>query len=411
MKKAAAMRALYFMGYVLLILPHINPAYFDLIPFLNALFNVARLASFYFIVIRLFIIRHRISGVTLLILCIETYILFVTMLRQGEVYLHLVNMFSLLSVVFLYETVEDKPEIFLSALLFCFETAVYINFLTVLLYPDGMYDSRATQLFISHRNYFLGYYNNLDKYFIPALVTAWLYAEVTGKRLRTFIMMAIVCVSTLLLWSGGGILTVFVMIFAYISSNYVEIPLLKYKICWFIHPAFFVSIILLQMELNFKWLIDGVLHKWRSLISRIDLWNKMILLISDEPIFGHGILSALNRERESGFYFAMHAHNMLLEILYQGGLVYLLLFTALVISAGKEFLPYRNTRVAQILTIGFLGWCVHTTVEPYMTSFLMGMFVLTCKCGLFESVAESRRKRENEISQTSKRRVDGKRET
>ena len=204
MKKAATMRALYFMGYVLLILPHINPAYFDLIPFLNMLFNVARLASFYFIAIRLFIIRHRISGVTLLILCIETYILFVTMLRQGEVYLHLVNMFSLLSVVFLYETMDDKPEIFLSSLLFCFEIAVYVNFLTVLLYPDGMYDSRATQLFISHRNYFLGYYNNLDKYFIPALVTAWLYAELTGKRLRTFVMMAIVCTSTLLLWSGGG---------------------------------------------------------------------------------------------------------------------------------------------------------------------------------------------------------------
>lgn len=204
MKKAAAIRALYFMGYALLILPHMNPAYFDLIPFLNALFNVARLASFYFIVMRLFIIRHRISGVALVILCIETYILFVTILRQGEVYLHLVNMFSLLSVVFLYETVDDKPEIFLSALLCCFEIVVYINFLTVLLYPDGMYDSRATQLFISHRNYFLGYYNNLDKYFIPALVTAWLYAELTGKRLRTFVMMAIVCTSTLLLWSGGG---------------------------------------------------------------------------------------------------------------------------------------------------------------------------------------------------------------
>ena len=306
------------------------------------------------------------------------------------------KLFSIFSVVFLYDSTDDNPKVFLSALLFCFEIAIYINFITILLFPKGMYRPAETQLFITNLNYFLGYYNNLDQYFTPALVTAWLYAELTGKRLRTLIMTAVVGVSALLLWSGGILLSIFTMflLYAYMYMK-VGLPrLVHYTTCWLIHPVFFASIILLKLQLNFYWLIDGVLHKWNSLLTRMELWNKLIILISDYPIFGHGVLSPLNRERESGFYFAIHAHNMLLEILYQGGLIYFVLFTALVICAGRELLLYRNTKVAQILTIGFLGWCIHSTVEPYITSFLMGMFVLACKCGLFESAAESRRKLE-----------------
>ena len=210
------MRALIFICYVLLILPHMNPQYFNLMPSANFLLNIIRLFSFYILSIRLFIVRHKISAPTLIIFCLELYLLLMTVFQHGDTYNHLADVFSIISIAFLYDCLEGDPKIFLSSLLFCFEIVIYVNFITILLYPDGMYDTLSVTLFKAHKNYFLGYYNNLDQYFIPALVTAWLYTELTGKRLRTFVMMAVVYASALLIWSGGILLALFAMLIAYI---------------------------------------------------------------------------------------------------------------------------------------------------------------------------------------------------
>ena len=396
MKTKKATKLLYFLYYALLILPHMNPPYVNEFPFVDFLINIARLGSFYLIVIRLFIVKRKLSKVAFLIGFIQVYLLIVTMLRQGETYEFIKSAFSVISVTFLYESLDNDSESFLSALLFCFEIVIYINLATIILYPDGMYQSAET-LFISHNNYFLGYYNSMDRYFIPAFVTAWIYTEITGKRVRTFLLMAAVYISILLLWSGGMLLSIGCMSIAYLylyargRKNAVSPLPINYATCWLIHPIFFLGIIVFKWQTYFRWLIDDLLHKWYSFLTRMDLWDTTMRLISDHPIFGHGLWSAIARERESGFNFACHAHNMLLEILYQGGLIYLALFVALVIVAGKRLYARRDTKIAQIITIGFLGWCIHTTVEPYTTPFLMGLFILANKCDLFISAAEARR--------------------
>lgn len=150
----------------------------------------------------------------------------------------------------------------------------------------------------------------------------------------------------------------------------------NYYTYWSIHIVFFVFIIVLKFQNLFKWLIDGVLQKWRSLELRMDLWDRTIKLIFDAPIFGHGIKTVLERQIENGFNFAMHAHNQLLETLYLGGVVNLVLLIIIIVTTGRRLYKHRNLRSSMIISIAFLGWCVATLVEPFTTSFLMGMFVL-----------------------------------
>ena len=99
-------------------------------------------------------------------------------------------------------------------------------------------------------------------------------------------------------------------------------------------------------------------------------------MISDALILGHGMQERSFRITELGSRWAMHAHNMLLELLYQGGIINIILWTIIIAVAGKPVYQYRNTTESKIIAIGFLGWCIATLVEPFTTSFLMGMFVI-----------------------------------
>ena len=381
--------------YVFLIMPHLKPVYLERIPLWDNLFNAWRLLSFLIILIQLFLIRQKISKVCLLLVIMEIYLFCVTGLRGGEMAKVLKDGFSLLSVAFLYDALDKRVKTFLSALLFSMEVLIYINLATIILYPNGLYVSFVNYLLTTYKNYFLGYYNTHSVYYIPALVAAYLYREITGKSFRAYALTVAIFTSAILTWSGGILISLSAMTAGYLFFHFTKnrkSRILTYYTCWAIHPLFFFSIILFKIQNLFRWLIDGTLHKWYSLISRQKLWDRMLDLVSRHFIIGHGVASLLNRQIESGVNLT-HAHNQFLEILYQGGLIYLILFTILVIVSGKRFYARRDTKIAQIITIGFLGWCVHTTVEPYMTPFLMGLFIMADKCDLFISAAEERREK------------------
>src|SRR5690606_30091320 len=58
--------------------------------------------------------------------------------------------------------------------------------------------------------------------------------------------------------------------------------------------------------------------EWDSTSGRNDLYEKAIEYISKSPIIGYGVFGMFS---EFGFY----PHNLILEVLLQGGLVYLIL--------------------------------------------------------------------------------------
>lgn len=81
---------------------------------------------------------------------------------------------------------------------------------------------------------------------------------------------------------------------------------------------FFLSIVVFKVQNLFIWLVDGILGKWGSLLARIDIWERTLRLISERPILGHGAVYSFVRAKELHLgWGAVHAHNLMLEILYQ----------------------------------------------------------------------------------------------
>lgn len=155
---------------------------------------------------------------------------------------------------------------------------------------------------------------------------------------------------------------------------------------WMIQILFFIFIIVLKMQNLFRWLIDDFLGKWRSLEARVTVWNAELGLILNSFLVGYGM--EYDEDRKMHYFWAVHSHNQLMEILHQGGIVYLLFWICIIIMAGNKLWKYRNSEAVKAISIAFFGWCVHSLVEPYTTAFLMGMFIIAYHCKCFADVEE-----------------------
>lgn len=377
---------IYWLLIVFLTLPHMKGGYLTTIPTAELAFDIFRGVSFLIIVLWYVIERKPVSLIVVLLAIWRAFLVYSTFVHKGEVYLSIMESFSIISVILLYDAAyNNRKLLFLSAQLFCFELAIYINFLTEILFPDGLYTTVSTIVHTS--NWFIGYYNGHSAFFIPALMFAWLYWERTRKMLRPLLLTAAIYASAILVWSGGVILSLSCMTLVFLFFRN-RTKLLNYYTYWIMHIAFFVGVYVLHIHEWFDWLLVGILGKLNSLTFRIDLWKRTLKLIAKSLFIGYGVQSSFTRAAEVYLAHGVHAHNMLLEQLYQGGLVGLALWVTVIIVAGRKLMKYGYTMESKIISTAFLGWCVATLVEPFTTPFLVGMFVIAYRSNRSETLAK-----------------------
>ena len=160
---------------------------------------------------------------------------------------------------------------------------------------------------------------------------------------------------------------------------------------WIGHFAFFVVIIIMHstrlVQVVFR-LSEQLVKKGRSFRARYELWKRAILHICKHPILGHGIENQKARLLEYGW--GLHAHNLVLEILHQGGIIYFIVFATLIILSGKKLLACQSKDLKISLTVAFLGWAVATLIEPFVTVLLMPLFFLAYNCEKIEECIEKK---------------------
>jgi O-antigen ligase len=280
-------------------------------------------------------------------------------------------------VVIFYEyAINEDAESFVKSQLLCFEIAVFVNLLTIVMYPAGLYNTESElNLFVSNKNWFLGFYNNVTKYYLPAIMFAFINVYLGGKKSRLYLLLVAIAISSVLTWSGGVLVAVsFSILFILLGRKYTQ--LFNYANCWFVQPIALVLVLGVKIQNIFRWFLDSFLDKWNSLQLRINLWLKVCEYIVASPIIGYGVETAVVRELKVGMDWATHAHNLILEILYQGGLIYFVLFALMICLCGRRIMKNKHSYVAVVISAAFGGWAVDSIVEPFMSPFLMGLFIV-----------------------------------
>lgn len=355
--------------YLFLIFPYIKPAIISelqALSILENLYDIWKVISFAIIII-LFLQMKKANFFVLSIFAYFGYIFLITFFRKGNYSNMLVQEGSMLAVCILVFICSNKGE--LKYLMYAFKEllAIYlfINAITVFIYEPqgGMYVSDIYLGNIKSNNYFLGYDNTHINYIIPYFALSIVYDKMYYKHIRavTIIMHSIIDIAVILCSSATTLatITIFYFLLIFMERKYLKRFVNSYSICFGNFIVFYLCIIM-RIYHKLSGLIANVFHKDLS-VARERIWQLYLNAVSKHLVLGYGYLTSNGRLNTAG---VVHAHNMYLDILFEAGIIGIILYMVIVFlatNAGKEIVNEEQ----KIIIIAIIAYMVAFQAEAF----------------------------------------------
>jgi O-antigen ligase len=264
------------------------------------------------------------------------------------------------------------------------EILIYVNFISIILYPDGMsyIISTSKGMATQNLNWFLGYKNTFSSVILPAIVFAELRnIDASSLRMkhgiekcRRFLLYAVSFASVVLANSSTSIVIVALFLLYFLFSQlfaYTAVFTMRNYII--VVAAIFVGIVIFRMQDSFAWLIEGILQKDLTLTGRVLLWDFVMADIRERPFFGWGYdFEAVSIGRTAIF----GAHNYILEVLHKGGLFLFAFFIFILIKAVHQLMKMKKVYASQFLSWALFCILVFLQFEPTNGSWLFVFIIM-----------------------------------
>lgn len=272
---------------------------------------------------------------------------------------------------------------------YAFSTFLWINVYTLIKFPDGL----ANGSHIAKRYtaiYFLGQYNQFSIYILIAVLLFACNVIIKKKASLGYIVFSIapifltyVCSSSQISTTGMlGLMIIVVGIFLSVLAPKIVYKILSPSVIVIISILFFVTLTRLLTLNSVQNLIVNVLKKDVTLSERTTIWTEAYLLLSNAKnfIFGMG-------EVGGGGYIKIwtgnifSAHNLLIQTCLVGGIILVMIFSAMFILAVREINMIGNRNRTVILVI-LLAFCFENMMEVFSFSsviFCLFLFYLSGK--------------------------------
>lgn len=372
-KSAHTVFQLNFPLFVILITPFFKPGSLEYIaPLVDTLFEYW-LAIVSVVIGFLYLAYGRMSKMMLAIIAFEATLTLSTILNAGDYYGLVVDIVRTIPFCMLIEIgIKQNPKELIKALAAVLGTECLINSITILAFPNGMYENDSIIGWYHTENYFLAYDNIHIMYLLPFLTNLWLYRTYRKKSAAlTAVWMLLFSATVYVTWSATSVvvITVFLIIFLFSEFRLMKkiIELKKYLV---LIIAAFVGIILLRRQEFFANFIVDFLGKDLTLSGRTDIWDNALYWFEKHPIFGNGIQTIEVVYRAIG---APHAHNYILQILYQSGIMGLVCFAVILFLLFKPLRHAKGKEYGYILSAALFIYLVLFQVEVYI-SVMMGFW-------------------------------------
>lgn len=236
---------------------------------------------------------------------------------------------------------KTDPDALLDGASFTLGLFVLINFATVLLFPQGMYEFNTFT-----QNYFLGYRNNSIMLFFPAIIFSIVRSlrKYNKLTLSSFVITAVSFATVILAFSATSVIgmTVFTLflLLALINKMPNFLNIITYLA---INIAYFFGVIILRLQEAFAFIIVDMLGRDLTFTGRTKIWDSALAAFAKSPVFGVG---EIENQASRDLIGATHAHNYYLDLLYKSGLPGFLIFFAILIICGVAL--YRNRKNGKI---------------------------------------------------------------
>lgn len=321
-------------GILLLLIPliPIEGLYYLNNPLYNVLFVYCSFLDAIFIIylwVNKYLHNHRINKASFYFYIMAVYNIVLTVVLHGDVRRSIGVWVYSVPTIMLADICEHDMDRLLKTILVYLEALIVVDFVLILLFPKGMYYGDYLRY---GKMWILGYKSSLQCYVLPAIGIALLYAAYSKRYINVLILLGVshvVCIfeSNGMLLMGLLLIDVVIVIKLY-QSNKISRKVLVFAWMGIIASnviiVFFTDMFLANEAVQY--VMYSFLRKNATLSMRTSNWKSVLPAIRENLIWGHGYTWASTRQILYGRETA-HAHNLFLELLYEGGLVELFVFS------------------------------------------------------------------------------------
>ena len=359
----------------------LKPRYFDFISVLDNLFDMGIIL----ITLSLFIIYYcsftKKSKVINLVVIYHIYLILITLFNKGDIKSIIKDACIFIGLSILVDImIKNRPCDLIKVLLAILEIEVIVNLLTIILVPEGLYETIYFK-----NNFFLGYDNQNINIVLPCLIFAYLHHAYTCSvftRINLLFVIIVTGITEIMIWSGASLVILVIVNVVMLFNLYDNVRFFNAKNYLIINIEAFILMVLLKLQRIFEFLIVGILGKNLTLSGRIYIWDRTITLILQNPLFGYGV--EYNEGRASKYalrtlyhtssklasFAGLHAHNRFLETTYRGGIILLVIYIFILFVAFKSLKRNEKTNCAKVIAIGLFAYLMGMLTEFYRLSYL-----------------------------------------
>lgn len=360
----------YFYFIIFLIL--LKPASFNFIsPILDIASNVLRVFAGLVLVL-LFIINKKLSKITISIVAYEAVIGIATVInyRNADFKAYVLGCVSILTMIIAVELgINNNVKIMLVSLMRVLELLVFANFITILVYPNGMYTSTYKA------NWLLGYDNCHILTILPLLCISLIVFTFQNNYFELILSLIISCVTIIIRWPATSLVGMFIFLF------FALLPLFRNKTNFFNVLSYsvtsiiiFLIIVIFRLQEYFSFIIVNILHKNLTFTGITRIWDRVLDLIQKCPIIGYGKMSGIGIME--GNHEITHAHSYILQVLYMCGAIGLIAFFIVNFFACNELFKHKNSYIAKIISGTLFSFYMMFVAEAFNSPLIFVLFVL-----------------------------------
>lgn len=235
-----------------------------------------------------------------------------------------------------------------------------LNLLSILVYPNGLYDARGIGEFgitafgnMTTAYYFLGYQKGHIFFQLSACGFSLLFELLTKKNIGSYFYLNLVIsiISSIVMMSVSGTIVLLIVGFLLLKCMYKIFHMVSLLRIIGLVFLVWVSIVVLRIQ-EFFTNILGLVGKDLTLTGRTIVWDVGIEKFLENPLTGLGIISS-ERAYDLFNFGVGSVHSLFLEVLFYGGVLagscFMLLL--LIIIYNSNLLDKSNMKVSYGLKV------------------------------------------------------------
>ena len=358
--------------FILLVVPYIKPNYVVQINILNKIYNVLQVLNFFIILIIFIKNNMKISKEIMIIFLLQSVLIVSTIVHNGEIVEIIINTVQIFAFSMIIEYLMKKDvKTFFKAITIILVLLVSCNLATILCKPEGFMVGYL-------KEWLFGTKNNHFSIVLPTLSISYIYFKYIkqNKYNIMYIILSVISILTIFIMnSATSIVSIifFYMYFVFINKKKNKIDMRKLTIVYII---IFIGVIVFQIQNNFSFIIENLLHKDLTFTGRTDIWSRAIRFIEKSPIIGYGNESNLVRTFKFSSKSSVHCHNMILETFYQGGILGGILFASFIGIVINKINKINNIKAYNFIVWTILTYFVALFTEVYSFEVIMWVFII-----------------------------------